>query len=156
FDRVVIGIQGDYDWTRARGENVNNLFGPALSDRSLVDSVASLTGRVGVAMDRVLLYVRGGGAWERDRYEYFTSATGIAVFSASQPRSGRTVGGGFEYAFADCVSAFGEYNYYDFGTRDISAFGPITTGGITGVRERKSVFRVGLNARWCQRPLVAK
>ena len=49
------------------GSNNNVLF-PATTDQSNIRSLASVTGRVGYAWDRFLLYVKGGGAWERDDY----------------------------------------------------------------------------------------
>ena len=60
--------------------------------------------------------MKGGGAWERDRYEFRT--LGATFFSASQTRGGWTVGVGGEYAFTDSLSGFVEYNYYDFGDRE--------------------------------------
>src|SRR5258708_6921903 len=63
----VFGIQGDYDWANATGNNANVLF-PILTDRSSIRSLSSVTGRVGYTWDRFLLYVKGGGAWEQDDY----------------------------------------------------------------------------------------
>ena len=64
---VVIGIQGDYAWTDAKGSNVN-LVAPFVTDQTRVKSLATVTGRIGYAWERFLGYVKGGGAWERDEY----------------------------------------------------------------------------------------
>ena len=79
-------------------------------------SLASVTGRLGYAWDRFLGYVKGGGAWENDDH-FFTDA--INTGTASLTRSGWTVGIGGEYAFTNFVSGFVEYDYYDFGDRDV-------------------------------------
>ena len=83
-----------------------------------IKSLATVTGRVGYAWDRFLGYVKGGGAWERDEY-HVTISPATTVATAGETRSGWTVGVGGEYAFTDYLSGFVEYNYYDFGTRDI-------------------------------------
>jgi outer membrane immunogenic protein len=147
----VIGIAGDYAWTNAQASNASILF-PGFTNQSTVKSLASVTGRVGYAWDRFLGYVKGGGAWETDDY---LNTDGITPGTASQGRSGWTVGIGGEYAFTNFLSGFAEYNYYDFGTRD-ALFG--YTDGTTftyAIKETKSVFKVGLNLRWGAGPVVA-
>src|SRR5882757_5650346 len=59
----VVGIQGDYDWTDAKGSSAD-LIANGFSEQSKIRSLASVTGRVGYAWDRFLGYVKGGGAWE--------------------------------------------------------------------------------------------
>jgi outer membrane immunogenic protein len=155
----VIGIQGDYAWTDAKGSNANTAI-PELTDESKIKSHATVTGRVGYAWDRFLGYVKGGVAWERDDYRIFGTipsfvAIGTVVdVSASETRTGWTVGIGGEYAFTNSLSGFVEYNYYDFGTRDVTFSDGFTT---VGVKETKSVVRAGLNLRFGPvGPVVAK
>jgi outer membrane immunogenic protein len=90
--------------------------------------------------------VKGGGAWERDEHHY--DFAGVVNGTASQTRSGWTIGVGGEYAFTNYLSGFVEYNYYDFGSRDIS-FSDV--GGFSylyGIDETKSVVKAGLNLRF--------
>jgi outer membrane immunogenic protein len=149
----VIGIQGDYDWTDAKGDSsdvLNNAFfgTTGFLDHTRIKSLASVTGRVGYAWDRFLGYVKGGGAWERDEYTIINPA-GFTSASASQTRPGWTVGIGGEYAFTNWLTGFAEYNYYDFGKRSVTFLSP--GGGvfdIIDVKETKSVVKVGLNLRW--------
>jgi outer membrane immunogenic protein len=144
----VIGIQGDYAWTDAEGShNSAREFGVAY--HSQVKSLATVTGRIGYAWDRFLGYAKGGGAWERDDYSATTIILGTA-YTARETRSGWTIGVGGEYAFTDFLSGFVEYNYYDFGTRNI-AFEPQIAGlspAFVDIKETKSVVRVGLNFRF--------
>jgi outer membrane immunogenic protein len=154
--RVVIGIQGDYDWANAKGSNVN-LADVTLGDRTNIRSIASVTGRLGYTWDRAMLYVRGGGAWERDNYEIYSVVTGLNAATASETRSGWTLGIGGEYAFLNYLSGFVEYNYYDFGTRTNNfVFVNGTAGPSTDIKERKSVIRIGLNFRFGGGAVVAK
>jgi outer membrane immunogenic protein len=65
-------------------------------------------------------------------------------------RSGWTIGIGGEYAFTNVVSGFVEYNYFDFGSRQI-AFTPQVAGlgpAFVDITETKSVVRAGLNVRF--------
>ena len=155
----VIGIQGDYAWTDADGSNVNTTF-PAFTDNTRIRSLSTVTGRIGYAWDRFLGYVKGGGAWERDDYSVTTTAGGVLAASARETRSGWTIGVGGEYAFTNYLSGFVEYNYYDFGDRDISF---VTPGGAffstDSIKETKSVVRGGLNWRfgsWGKSPVTAR
>jgi outer membrane immunogenic protein len=72
-NNFVIGIQGDYAWTDAKGSHIDVVDGTI--DRTRISSLASVTGRVGYAWDRWLAYVRGGAAWVRDKYDGFGSRT---------------------------------------------------------------------------------
>ena len=75
--------------------------------------------------------------------------------SASQTRSGWTVGIGGEYAFTNNLTGFIEYDYYDFGTRTqfVDRFGGRL--GIADIKENKSVVKVGLNWKFGKGPVVA-
>ena len=109
-----------------------------------------------------MFYVKGGGAWERDRYDIYngvlTTQPGLVTSTATNTRSGGTVGVGFEYAFWQRLSAFVEYDYYFFGTRSVALTNTLTTTQMLhDIRERKSIVKVGLNYNfnWAQ-PVVAK
>jgi outer membrane immunogenic protein len=100
----VIGVAGNYAWTDAEGSNASARE-TGVFYHSDVEQLASATGRIGYAWDRVLGYVKGGTAWERDDYWATTLKLGPA-YTASDTRSGWTTGGGGEYAFTKHLSAF--------------------------------------------------
>jgi outer membrane immunogenic protein len=134
----VFGVQGDYAFTDAEGSNVDQ-FG--FTNRSKIDALYSVTGRVGYAWDRFLGYVKGGGAWERDNYDF---TNGVLSATASETRSGYTVGVGAEYAVHPNVTWFVEYNYYDFGTRANT----FSNGDIIDIKEIKNVVKGGFNFKF--------
>lgn len=148
----VFGVQGDYAWADANGSSADLLF-PGGTISSNVKSLASVTGRVGYAWDRFLGYVKGGGAWEKDEYTgTFAALTG----TASQTRSGWTVGVGGEYAFTYNLTGFIEYNYYDFGDKGVSLIDQF--GGTyyaANIKESKSVVKIGVNWKFGKGPVVA-
>ena len=153
----VLGIQGDWDWVSASDSNANLVF-PFFTDHSDTKSLASVTGRVGYAWDRFLLYVKGGGAWLRTDFSLQTAG---AVFSVSDTRSGWTVGVGGEYAFLNWLTGFVEYDHYGFGDNDGVGFAcgfacpAVGFGGFpVDMRTDVDVVKAGLNlkfspfARW--------
>ena len=92
----------------------------------------TVTGRIGYLFTPQLLgYVKGGGAWTQVDYvfngtvpSFFLSENALGV-----NRSGWTVGGGLEWMFAPGWSVFGEFNYMDFGNRDVAFVpAPATVG----------------------------
>jgi len=143
FSSWVIGVQGDWDWSGSSG-SFNDLVFLGTTDSVKIKSLASVTGRLGYAWDRFLLYAKGGGAWESDDY----SATFLGASStASDTRSGWTVGGGGEYAFTDWLTGFVEYDHYDLGTKTENFTGALGTFS-TNVQERKDVVKGGLNIKF--------
>ena len=155
----VIGIAADYAWVNADGSNVNpQPYFDRFSNHSNVRSVGSATVRLGYAWDRFLGYVKGGAAWESDSYVILFENVYDSTASESR-RLGWTVGVGGEYAFTNWVSAFVEYNYYDFGSRDRNFCCGYFSGPIN-IDERKHVVKGGLNFRfgqWFQTaPVVAR
>jgi len=61
----LIGVQGDYAWIDAEGRH-DSARELGVAYHSKLQSLATVTGRVGVSWDRFLGYVKGGGAWERN------------------------------------------------------------------------------------------
>ncbi|HEY7242680.1 MAG TPA: outer membrane beta-barrel protein [Xanthobacteraceae bacterium] len=107
----VIGIMGDYDWTNATASNTN-LLAPTLIDQTHIRSLASVTGRIGYAWDRLLVYAKGGGAFvDRD---YGVLFGGAVTATVTERRGGWTAGIGAEYAFLDWLTGFVEYDYFRF------------------------------------------
>jgi outer membrane immunogenic protein len=120
--------------------------------------LTSVTGRLGWAWDRWLIYGKGGAAWAGDRY-----SLDIPIFGehdeARVTRTGWTVGAGIEWAFWNNWSAKVEYDFYDFGTRSVTLAGtltggptllppgPVTVPGVD-INERISTVKVGINYRF--------
>lgn len=151
-NRFVIGIQGDYAWTDAKGSHVD-LSNAAVTDNTRMKSLASVTGRVGYDWNRFLGYVKGGAAWVRDEYTGTLTASGAFSDSAKETRAGWTAGVGGEYAFTNNISAFVEYNYYDFGKRQLTFLD--SAGAVTDlidIKQTASVVKGGVNFRFWTGP----
>jgi outer membrane immunogenic protein len=146
----VIGLEGDISGADINGAvtaTAGGLIPTTFSART--NWIGSVDGRLGYAWDRWLVYVQGGAAWARDKYQATSSYYG--VYNSSETRSGWTLGGGLEWAFADHWSARLQYNYYDFGSRtlqftQVSGFGdPLV---YENVKQQIQSLTVGVNYRF--------
>jgi outer membrane immunogenic protein len=139
----VFGIQGDAasaDLSGTHADQVN----AGLTDQTKIDLLSSVTARFGYAWGRLLSYGKAGGAWTHENYGILFADTSPFA-TASDTRSGWTVGGGFEYAITDNLSMFFEYNYYDFGTQTISFASATGSSQLSDIRERDNVVKAGVN-----------
>lgn len=111
MNQIVIGIEGDLSASAVKGVNHCLIYPSPCETKQ--DYLASLRGRLGYAMDRVLVYGDGGVAFTNYK---FTERSPDQSFSGGS-RIGWTVGLGAEYAFSDHWTAGVEWNYYDFGSK---------------------------------------
>jgi outer membrane immunogenic protein len=143
----VFGVQGDYDWTNANTATAD-MAAVALTDHTNIKSLASVTGRVGYAWDRFLGYVKGGGAWEKETYSTTVNVTGVTFSTASETRTGWTIGVGGEYGFTDWLTGFAEYDYYGFGTTTNTFTTMAGVPQVANIKETQSVAKAGLNFKF--------
>jgi len=122
-DSFVLGAEGDIEFSNLSGDT-NILFSPTSELGQIkqdIDWLGSLRLRLGYAMDRALIYVTGGaavgGVDMKIRIDPAVGGGGDA--GDTETRWGWTLGGGFEYAFTDEVSANIEYRYTDLGDTQI-------------------------------------
>jgi outer membrane immunogenic protein len=155
----VVGLAGDFSWTSLDGNRADPFAftggdpffagknGVPATLRDHTEWLASVTGRIGYAWDRWMLYGKGGVAWEhsRDIIEPLTiwgtsagavCATGTpsapCVASGADTDTGWTVGVGLEWAFARNWTAGIEYDHYGFGSHTVTLTAPPAFAGGTG------------------------
>ena len=123
FSQWVVGAEFQWDWSDIKTQHLTPTFLNLLSTQ--VTSMGTLTGRVGYAWDRLLVYGKGGAAWVQDTYARgFGIPTGGfpagTFFAQSQNNtvSGWTLGAGVEYALAPNWVVGVEYDYLQFGTHN--------------------------------------
>jgi outer membrane immunogenic protein len=137
INALVLGIEGDFDWTGLKGSGHDSLGNTINTNTQWTSTV---TGRVGAAFDRLLVYGKGGVAFAHDSDSLNDIAGNTA--SASLNRTGWTAGAGFEYAFAPNWTAKIEYDYLGFGSETLNlptaAFSPYSTNASLNVQEVKA------------------
>jgi outer membrane immunogenic protein len=115
FNWPVVGIEGDFDWTGLKGSG-NDSLGNSINTETQWTS--TVTGRVGAAFDRLLVYGKGGVAFAEDKSSLNDTSGGTA--STSMVRTGWTAGGGVEYALSENWTAKLEYDYLGFGSQALN------------------------------------
>jgi outer membrane immunogenic protein len=135
----VLGVEGEGGYMKLEGSVIDPysvpLYGGDTVDTTTIGSwYGAITGRAGFAIDRVLLYVKGGvGATKLESSVVDPCATGIcgtALLNAtfSDTRAFWVGGGGIEWAFDMNWSVKAEYLFLGL-SEDYAACGP---GGGTG------------------------
>jgi len=115
INALVLGVEGDFDWTGLKGSGHDSVGNTINTDTQWTSTV---TGRVGAAFDRLLVYGKGGVAFAHAN-DSLNDIFGSTV-SASETRTGWTAGAGLEYAFAPNWSAKIEYDYLGFGSETLN------------------------------------
>ena len=115
FSNVVVGVEGDFDWFANNNNSGGGVtaFGTTLQGSNNGRWLTTLTGRLGYAFDRVLVYGKGGGAWVgSNNLTVLNVPTGAtASVSNSSTNTGWTAGAGVEWAFYNNFTARLEYDY---------------------------------------------
>lgn len=144
----LLGVQGDYGWTDATGSHPSTRE-TGVTYHSGIDGLGAVTGRLGYGWNRLLGYVKAGGAWQQDEYWATTLILGTA-YRESVTRSGWTIGGGGEYAFTRHISGFVEYDHYDLGD-PVIGLTPQVAGlprAYVQLQETTDIVRAGINLRF--------
>lgn len=108
---VVFGLRGDVLGAHAANAGIEP-FGLGVTNR--VDVQGSARGRIGFALDRLLIFASGGLNVANAEHEYRSA---FGSLRKNHITVGPTVGVGAEYAFDDRWRAHVEYRISDFGTR---------------------------------------
>ncbi|HYI27380.1 MAG TPA: outer membrane protein, partial [Bradyrhizobium sp.] len=132
----VFGIEGDINWSDIRGGFVSAACPFGCETRN--EWFGTARGRVGYAVDRVMLYATGGLAFG----EVSTTFNGFG--GASETNLGWTLGGGIEGAIAPNWTAKLEYLYVDLGD---AGCGVLACAG-TNIDFSTHIVRAGLNYKF--------
>jgi outer membrane immunogenic protein len=145
FNWLVVGVEGDFQWSLIQGtatEFANTPAALAAGHRTAesrdTDWIDTVTGRLGVAWDRWMIYGKGGGAWRGINKDGASNTTfngvGVVVDNStvnSSTESGYVIGAGVEWAPSDMVSVKLEGDWYNFGS-NLSTGGTCLSGGCGG------------------------
>jgi outer membrane immunogenic protein len=145
---VVLGIEGDWDWSNLNGTSgvpANCVPGGC---ETKADWLATVRGRAGWAIDRVLLYGTGGAAFAPVQAGFPVAGTGFS----SNTQVGWTAGAGIEFAFAPNWTAKAEYLYVDLGNSNCTTTcfvnGATGFSDATSVKFTENIIRAGVNFKF--------
>jgi outer membrane immunogenic protein len=155
---LVLGIEGQASWTDwDKSSECFTVVGfPAIHCGHTVDWVATIAARLGFAAANWLFYVKGGFAFADEDFSLSTlGITGLR--SSGDTETGWMVGVGVEYGFTPNWSAKIEYNFMDFGDRDITFVDTFGLGLDTrfNIDQQIHVVKFGINYRFGGKAPVA-
>jgi outer membrane immunogenic protein len=129
--QYVAGIEGTVDGSSLSGTRSDvQATTPTTTIGTRTDVQGSIRARIGIALDRVLLYGTGGAAFAGFTNNYEFSGPPSLEETDSKTRAGWTVGGGIEYAVTNNWSIGAEYRYSDFGHVVDFPFPTLTLGTV--------------------------
>jgi outer membrane immunogenic protein len=113
-DWVLLGLEGDFDWSGATGSGNCSIVVafPGSTCQTRIDWLSTFRFRAGYTWSHFLLYATAGGAVGDFRISTQPSGFG---HNPTSPL-GWTAGVGAEYLFTDAISAKLEYLYVNLGT----------------------------------------
>ena len=151
IDRIVVGLEGDWQWANLTGNSGALPTGGApVTISTTVKDYGSLRGRLGLAFDRFLVFGTGGWAWGN----YSTAYAPVGVTNSVNSSNGWAAGGGVEYAFTDNWTAKVEYLYASFqGANCNSGSCSVGNAFVPGlapatVNFHENVVRAGINYKF--------
>jgi outer membrane immunogenic protein len=142
FNRFVLGVEGDFSYAGLKGSGSDSL-GDSISTNT--NWTSTVTGRVGAAFERLLVYGKGGVAFARDQ-NTFTDLAGNSASNALM-RTGWTAGAGLEYGISKNWSAKIEYDYLSFGSQALNFTTPTTPSYSTNAGLNVQEIKAGVNFR---------
>jgi outer membrane immunogenic protein len=143
IDALVLGIEGDFDWTGLKGSTHDSALNTINTNTQWTSTV---TGRIGAAFDRLLVYAKGGVAFAHDN-DSLNDIFGNTA-STSLTRTGWTAGAGLEYAFTPNWSARIEYDYLGFGRETLNLSTPTTPAYNTNASLNVQEVKAGINFKF--------
>ena len=122
----VFGIEGTFAGTSIKGDLANRTFGLALDDvfSSKINSIATVTGRIGLAFNNWLPYIKGGYAGANVDFSVSdTVPANVGSGSGTQWHNGWTLGGGVEYGLTPNWILGLEYDYISLQSKNYNVAG---------------------------------
>jgi outer membrane immunogenic protein len=140
--QFVVGVEGDVDWGDLKSYKTY-LPGP-INEFAKTDTLWSLRGRIGYALDNVLLYATGGYVAGVLKTELNDATVPVPVggpsYASNKFNSGYVIGAGLEYALNRSFSVKAEYLYRTLDDQSIFGGAHLTNAGL-----HESLVRGGVN-----------
>jgi outer membrane immunogenic protein len=141
FQNFVVGIEAEGAWADIE-QSASGFFGlVTATDR--IQAFGSLTGRLGVALDNVLIYGKGGGAVASNKLSVTVLGLGA---SDTQTHFGYTVGGGVEWGVTPNWSVKGEYLWAHYESQNY--FASLIPPGVASGTFDVNTVKLGVNYRF--------
>ena len=144
----VIGAEWTFDW--GGGDKTSNVVTGPLGQQFQASAnsaswLTTLTGRLGYAADRWLVYGKGGWAWLESSARITNLTTGASA-TADHTSNGWVGGAGVEYAWTQNWTTKLEYNY--IGSGNWSSPNTLVAGGNASYKAHIQTLVLGVNYKF--------
>lgn len=142
---MVVGVEADWNWTGVSSDEFYQARQAELKYE--LSQYGTVRGRIGMAMDPLLLYVTSGIAFGAHKHEFINVADHVGKTDST--RIGFVVGGGAEWALNDWLTLRGEALYVNLGTDDYNSHPRVGFGNTFkfDVSDEFWVGRLGFNVK---------
>jgi outer membrane immunogenic protein len=144
----VYGIEGDFDGLSGK-VNLKGTFNPAAQGYTgQISWLATIRGRVGVAVGDTMPYFTAGLAVAKVKNVLNTFNSTDSTYSDGSTRVGWTVGGGVEHMITRNWTVKFEGLWVDLGSKDINAATFTNSAKVSRFANHAVIARAGLNYRF--------
>jgi outer membrane immunogenic protein len=144
FNWLVVGLEGDFSWTGLLKGSGTDSAGDTI--RTNPQWTSTITGRIGAAFDRLLVYGKGGLALADDQSSLTDPAGNVS--NDTLTRTGWTAGAGLEYALDQNWTARIEYDYLGFGSQSLNFTTPVIGAVSPSANLNIQEVKAGLNFKF--------
>jgi outer membrane immunogenic protein len=148
----VLGVEGEGGYLRMTGRGPEKFNTALFSDATIGPWYAMVTGRIGYAWNRALIYIKGGGAFTELKNDIIPPMGPIGTSSRNVDTW--TAGGGLEWAFDNHWSAKAEYMFIGLHNTNLTCISaasappsptlPCWSHSFGGIH----TVEIGINYRW--------
>lgn len=162
FGQMVVGAEATAAWADITGTDtcyarapLDNLSGSNCG--STINGLGTLTGRLGYAFDRALIYARGGFAWARQTDSFNLFPFIGTTLTNDSTNTGWTLGVGLEYALLPNLSVGLEYKHYAFGgSSSFTTSAPAPLAGVNLAPSNGRIDAVAMTLNWRFDPMALR
>jgi outer membrane immunogenic protein len=163
----VFGVEGEGYWSGIKSSNSNSSNSEGYAETAKSKNDFSIAARAGITFDRTLVYGKAGWVWGRFDFNRATTYNNcltdcVDSYSRNGTLDGLLLGVGIEHALTQNWTVKLEYNYLNFGAKEMAETycngGICFPNGSYSSSATKQIFKVGANYlfNWGSVPLVAK
>jgi outer membrane immunogenic protein len=151
IQNFVLGVEGEVWGSGLTGSTSFSDGEGTETLKSSSDAAGDVAARFGYAFDHALLFGKVGVAWAH--YKFSDTHTPdfegtIATATGAADYSGLLLGVGVEYAFDAHWSVKGEFDYINYGSKNVPLYYYGGLAYITSIRNTENIVKVGGNYRF--------
>ena len=112
----MLGAEGAWTATRIRQTIVSPYFPDSDTEAAKIRNYLTLVGRAGYAVDRFMIYAKGGYASGKVNFRARDDKS-LVTYTKNDRQNGYVLGGGIDYALSNHLIFGGDYSHVNLGSK---------------------------------------